>query len=797
MGKIWNLTAARFLKDRGQVFSFGSMILIAAMLLNLGLVTWRNYDGNFDRRAKQLNSADVIFAVQETDETWLDGFLTELSEDGQAKGMERRPALMLPGRCEYAENEFARNYVMLNASDAQTIGRVAYVEKMQETVERPVYLPYLFHTGGGYETGDSFTLTVSLAGREEESFTYTVAGFFEETFLATIYTSTIGLILDEGGYEELSEHFGGRQDGSLFFVQLQEGTDGEAFCARHQPQLSGDDRLYDSVFYEAVKSARTVTSSMGALMIVAFSLIVVVIGLIVVHFWIKNSIEEELTNIGALKAIGYTGGVLTASIWLQFLVIGIAGTVPGILCSYLILPLASRMFAVQTGIVWKQGFDIVCAAWTFLFVQAAISLVSVFSSKKARRLSVLAALRSGMLTHSFRKNPLPLDQSRGSLSLLLSAKSLLQNGRQNLLTGLIVAAISFAAVFAGAMYDNIVRDFDSFARLTAGEMWDASVTCADAESAAKLLEKIREMPEVRKAFFFLNDPVYTAQDQELQCYVTDQFGDYEYQDLIFAGRFPEYENETAIGGLMAKELGVEVGDEIVLKKDGREAQYLITGLLSSSNYLGRDAALTQDGYRILVPQYRPAYIAVYLQDSRIFGKTAEGEDEPVYGHFMEEMKKHSGQAADVQNHKKEIEAAMGIYREIVGILVIVITLVTAGVIALTLHLVIRQMLVRKRQELGIYKAIGFTTGQLVLQTAWSFFPVLLSGAALGCVLGKIAVNPLLSLLFSDIGIMRVNFHISLSLMAGLCMTVTLFGFGFSALASMRIKRIQPYDLLRE
>lgn len=54
---------------------------------------------------------------------------------------------------------------------------------------------------------------------------------------------------------------------------------------------------------------------------------------------------------------------------------------------------------------------------------------------------------------------------------------------------------------------------------------------------------------------------------------------------------------------------------------------------------------------------------------------------------------------------------------------IVILILSAIIIVFVLYLLVRTMLNNKQMDYGILKSLGFTTGQLILQTAMSFMPV--------------------------------------------------------------------------
>lgn len=785
MGKLWLLAAANLRKGKGQAASFFLMIFLSALLLNLGLVTWLNYDNAFDRRAEELNSADVIAVLQNTNPDYTRKLERELREDSRTEQLEARSAQYLAASCIYGEGETTRKFAVLPKEAEGEMGKVSYVEQLEEKVEHPIYLPYLFQTGGGYQLGDAFLLNVITESGEKE-FRYRIKGFFEETILGTINSTTTGLILEDAEYRELSETFAGALDGTLFLVRLRNPDDGEMFCSEHTPSISPLEALSDAVFYQFVRQSRTITSSIGSMIVVAFSMLIVLIALIVVRFRIGNTIEEDMKNIGALKALGYRSRQIMASILLQFLSVGAAAAAAGVAVSYLVLPLVSGMFAAQTGVVWKQGFDPVSAAVTLLFLLLTVAAVALFSARKVRRLPPIVALRSGILTHSFRRNPLPLDRGRGGLPFRLAGKAFLQNAGRNLLIGTIMLAIGFSGVFAGVLYYNSVIKVENFLVSCAGELFSIQLDAVSPQAAAELLEKLESSEKVRQVFTYTTTTLKGADGQQIFSHVTQDYARFDNQNMAYEGRFPKYENEVALGGLLARELGKSPGDTIRLADDEYEAEYLITGLIQGSNFMGHDTAMTEEGYRRIHPGYQPATLAIYLKD---------GQDSAA---FIQSLKETDGSRfASVYDYEKVVGASLGTYQGIIAMLVMVVMAVVLAIVALTLYLVVKTALLRSRRELGIQKAVGFTTGQLVLQTALGFLPVILLGSGLGCVLGYFGVNPVLSLLFSGIGMMKMNFTILPSLLVLICAGITLFGFLISILVSSRIRKITPYALVSE
>ncbi|MEG0377027.1 MAG: ABC transporter permease, partial [Eubacterium sp.] len=374
MKKILLLTLANLRKAKSQAVSFFGMALIAALLLSLGLVTWLNYDNNFHKKGVELNTEHGLLATQNNTPEGIRAVKAEFEGDNQTDVIQESPILFSQASFSYGQGEQSQNIVILNRSDEREMGKTLFVEEDHGINDKPIYLPYLYQTGGGYHMGDDFTLKIG-----GQSTTYTVAGFYENMMLGSTNLGVSSIMLEDKDYQALSESFAQSIDGTLFSIQLKDKTQNRPYMTEHVSKLTGgllQNELAGAVYYDLAKQARTMTSSIGSIIVVAFSIIIVGIALIVVRFRIANSIEEGIKNIGVLKAIGYTNNQIAASILLQFLITGVLGCIVGIGLSYAVLPILSAGYAAQTGILWNQGFDGVSACITLLSITIMIALTA-------------------------------------------------------------------------------------------------------------------------------------------------------------------------------------------------------------------------------------------------------------------------------------------------------------------------------------------------------------------------------------------------------------------------------------
>ena len=182
-----------------------------------------------------------------------------------------------------------------------------------------------------------------------------------------------------------------------------------------------------------------------------------------------------------------------------------------------------------------------------------------------------------------------------------------------------------------------------------------------------------------------------------------------------------------------------------------------------------------------------------LQSVTYYIKLAEGTDIDA---FNKEMKRNfEGNVNTVINVNATIDAAAGVYVSLMTIIVIAILILSAVIIAFVLYLLVRTMLNNKKRDYGILKSLGYTTKQLILQTALSFMPSIILSTVVGIIVSCLVINPLMSLFLSSMGIVKCTFSIpvAFSTLAGIGLII--ISFGIACLLSIKKKKIAPRHLL--
>lgn len=774
-------------KSKGQMLSLFLLIVIAVTILNTGALVFFNYQRSFLNRMEELNGAHFMAALPKSDED--DQYLTFIQNYKGVNQVETQQVLIFPGASlPYGDSRLEQVFLITSLGDDRDISKLNMVEE-DASIQNGIYLPYIMKTGGYHKIGETFDIQFN-----HKTYEFTIAGFIEDVSLtSSINLGGIGAYLKEGDFKNLQEKSKEWNNlGTLVSARMDDYRDSVNLTSDFKKQMSGAQRLEGTAMnlwcQDAVLGvrARTLTSNIGGSIMISFALIIVLISMVVIRFRIINMIEEDMKNVGVLKALGYTSGQIVISFVLQFAVIGGIGAVLGVLASYGVLPLINELFSAQTGIVWHQGFHAAISIIVIVLILIITGSIAFFASGRINHLHPILAIRGGIATHSFRKNVIALDQSKGTLNLLLAAKNALQNTKKNVMIGIIISFLTFVALFAWTMYYNIALDKSSFLNIIGAEMADFVAVVPENEKAGSFQNKIQDMDNVRKTFYY--DTLSTrVNGTDCMATVLEDFQVIE-NNTIYKGRYPKHDNEAAMGALLSEVLGKEIGDTIIVESGNEKKEYLVTGLTQGSFYLGMDIMVTKTGIEEILPAFKQSNLYVYLNQS----------DDRALAVFQDHINKMYGEdEISLTKNKEVIFSTINIYSKMTTIIAIGILCTTVLVITLVLYLIIRMMITRQKQYYGIQKSIGFTTGQIIRQIIFSLMPPIAAGAVAGGIISMLTMNRVISVLFKSLGVMNANFIIQPLGVAGIIVGIIVVSYVLGYLIAGRIRKITPYNLITE
>ena len=777
MTKYLLMARSNLRKAKGQTASMIVLILLAAFMLNLWLMLSMDYKANFDRYHTALNAEDVTLSVN-ADVPGLHDFLRRtLEADDRISQYCLDPCMHMTGTLPYNGGTMNCWFIFLEKQAALTrsIGRIEIVEDSAYT--SGVYLPMIYKTDD-IAAGKPIEITVGSHKME-----YTVCGFFNSVMMGSNNCTLTEMVLTQDKYDELAA--GGYAPGAvLCSVRLQDRTENLSYEAALKNTVSEQypNIIMVSNCYDNVTQARYISQMICSGIMSAMAFFVLLIALVMLVSNIVNYIQVNMKNLGVLKAAGYTSGQLILTLLLQFSGLTLAAGLAGAGLSYALFPAVNFMMMAQTGIPYTIRFLPLPFLLTLGILGGTVALAVWLAARRIRKIEPICALRSGLRTHNFRRNPVPLADTGLPLNPALALKTTLSGARHNVTICITMLVLSLVVVFSGLMTENVIRDITPFLNLIVGETADSCISVRrDAEK--DFLEEMLADERVEKVYLYNTLNVAHVGGTELMSTMCDDFSIVNNQNSVFQGRFPRYDNEIAIAAKYAEEEGLRIGDEIEITANGIRETYLICGFTQISNNLGRDCLLTRAGYERLGSLTDASYYLNLVPECDIDA-------------FNREVSTKFAQNVNTTiNIRTTLDGAASVYVSLMTIIVIAVLVLSAIIIAFVLYLLVRTMLNNKYRDYGILKALGFTTRQLILQTALSFMPTAVLSTVIGLILCSLIINPLTALFLRGIGIVKCTFIVPVGFIAAAGVGLVLFAFATACLLSLKIRKITPKALL--
>jgi putative ABC transport system permease protein len=763
------------------------LIAIATIFLYVGISVLANLDTFIDGKNAETNGAHFISITDGSHDAAIDQIYESI--DSYVSG-EREEGLMSMSskyqNVDTGEEAYSLSTLFLNRETPRNISRVTIIDEAEQIPENGVIVPYVLKIANGYKTGDTLKYMV-----DDNTIELKIAGFYEDLMFASpSNVSMYKLYVGDKQFNDLLNQpvYGSKCSYSAVITSDIHNT--EAFESQFTKDLKtvwpGRSGSYATLSYGTMKIGVAVFINIIMAVLVAFSIIILAIAAIVIKFSTTTHIENNIKNIGALEAMGYTSGQILGSILVEYLLITAVGFAVGLGASVLISPVITNVVSSSIGLRWTTGIYPRTVLISLGVIMIAVLGISYFSAFKIKKITPLTALRNGIETHHFGKNSVPLERTKLGLNMAMGYKALIFNKRQNLIAGLIIMLLSLVTVFSLAAYYNFAVDKSAMIKLIGLETAEVQVTASENETT--LFDEIAAMPGVAdtvKLDSFDGVIKYDKKECGAATRITEDYSRLKV-DTCVKGRMPVNDNEIAITSIVLNKLGAQMGDTVSIDYNGITREFLVVGVTQQFNMLGRGAAITTAGMKKLLPAYQEKILMVYL---------AAGENTK---NFMTRINnQYANQNIQTASYFESIEMMLDSFEASVKIVVTGCLAIIAVIIVFIMFLVIRVRILRERTRLGVSKALGFTANQLIGQILISQMPVIIGAAALGAVAGYFATNPMLALMLAANGILNCEFYVAPSLVLLTILGISMLGLATVVIVANSIRKISPCRMFEE
>ena len=756
-------------KSSKQILSFSCLLLIASILFSTALVLNNNIDKNYDKKYEELNTANVFYTIPSIQCSNL--ILSDIKNMKNVNDIEVNTGIMLTVQVEMNGEKQDQNQIFYNIDNKNKINKYEIVKSNKENIKDAIYIPYYIYINSNLEINKKYDFETN-----NKEYSFNIKGIFTEMQYGNYTSSVMGIYLESDAYNHLLENNLDKEVKTISVIT----KDSDKVYDDISKYLSKNNiNIINKNYDKQSKKQRLAISNIIILILITFSLTILLISLLVSKFRIENNIEEEITNMGVLKSLGYTSNEIIFSIVLPYIITGLITSLIGIILSYFLIPVLLNVIAIQSGFISNVGFDLLSNIIVLFINIILITLFSLLAAKKIKKLNPINAIR-GINENKNNKNHFAVEKTFGNINIILMLKNFINTKKQNILLAIVLFLITILGSFVGLLFYNINLNPINFIN-TLVEEYPSVVVNSDID----IKDEILKNNKVKKALYYDENVSINLEEISYKTFVAETFENLA-NDLCYEGRNPENSSEIAIGSSINENYDLNIGDSIALSKNGITSNYTIVGLIQSVNYAGEVIEMTLEGYKKLDNNYIPNTLYIYLENENDATK------------FIENLKNSYGyNLISVINYVESMNAAMNMYISLISVICIVIIIITLLLIYLILYVLISSIITKRKQELGIYKAIGYSNKQLILQLVGGFIPSTLISTIFGAIISKLYMNYIYEFIFKSVGAYKISFEYPIIIFILVVILIIFSTMFIGILLAKKIKKISVYSLIKE
>ena len=798
MFKLFVIAKNNMKRQKGDMLTFLLLTLISGLMIFDCASAISGIDKIMDAKFEEINGAHILLYTMGSDAEKKSAQKV-FEENEHIVEYEMTPMMqMVAGYRRKGERSFnSFNFFVESFDEEKTIMNIS--KPVAYLGRDDILVPY--NMSSSYAVGDTLQLKVG-----DDVYDLNVAGYLEDPyFSSTMNISVYSVVMTRELMEELEDehpkamivwtyvHKGQIAEGSIPTVDLEkEIEDAYKDELEKYPDDEKQNSDYTILNWDSMKGGSEFLPLVVIATVLIFAVLILVIALVIISFSIRNFIRKNMKNTGILEACGYTVAELRLALTIQISSVALVGSALGIAIGAVTFTGFGNIISIVLGLSWNQPADLAAAAYILLGMTFLIAAVSMIVSGAYNKVSVLDALRGGVSTHNFKRNFFPFEKTALPVPVVLALKDTFGGIRKNLLMSFIICLLAVSTLIGFCMYENFGVDPGKIMSIMSVEVGTAAVQekkgIGDYEGLA---DDMRDVDSVESVLAYTGyELLVTSGDLDQRIYTT-AYDDMKYTTATntVEGRMPETDNEVMVTSGVAKDLDLKVGDVVSIKYDKDEADYIVVGINQSIQNMGRSMNMTLDGLKKIIPggEVYPMYY-VYAKEGVLYQQL----ERDLY-----EMADEEGYDIEVIDMQGFVSGTVDSVVLSMRALCIIIVLITVFVVVFVESLVIRAKISREWKNMGVSKALGQTTGGLMLQIMLSNMPAIVLGAVAGGLaakdIGKAFICGMFAMFeLNNLVIGLSPFWVILTVAGILAIAVITAG-----VEGLRVKKLIPVEMITE
>ncbi|MDR7855311.1 FtsX-like permease family protein [Tissierella sp.] len=560
---------------------------------------------------------------------------------------------------------------------------------------------------------------------------------------STMASSTRMLISDED-FEKLSGKVGEHE----YLIEAYFSNTNEASLFQTSYENAGLPQNGQAVTYTMIFLLSAMTDIVTVFVLLLVSLFLIIVSFICIKFTIMAALEEEVSEIGTMKAIGLTFADIRDLYLSKYRVLAIIGVIAGYIIALLSSGVFTKHISTTFGNIKTSPLAVILSLAVACLVFLLINYYCKKVLKKIKNLTVVDALVSGK---GFEKEKGSIKDGlhknkRLSVNWLMSMREIFHKFNN----WIIVFVVVLIAVMMIMIPVNLLNTFEApeFITYMGSSLEDILIEVENGEKLEINYYNVKELLEkdnsINDYYEYRTIRVKAANSNNILINLDIDSGDNAGNGLQYiSGKAPEGENELAISYLNANEIEKEVGDEIILLFDNKEQKFAISGIYQDVTS-GGITAKSKYGFSDL--------------DANKYSFSINLKDNSEVENKADEWTKILGTGVTVDPMEEFINQTLGGVSKQLRTMVFAIIIIGSCLVMLITVLFLKLRFAKDLSEIAVLKAIGFSeqdlSKQYMIKTGFVSIMGILAGIIFTDLLGEKIVNAALGI--AGIGVKKVH-----------------------------------------
>lgn len=758
------------------------LVFLTGLILCVTTSTMKNSSEAFDQAYSRIGGPHLLYSILE--ENYSEELRQWFEQREDVEAVKLREAYLLNGALLQKDNRiikstFDYSVLVYSAEDKMRLIDSLYTPETALS-KGEIYLPYIYETTENVVVGDKIEYVF-----DDQKLNLKVVGFIEEPIAGGELNSEKYIFLSRADVEELLK-LGGDNIRPYVQMRVRLTTEDEAVAyqvAKEFMKNYGSDIRYVKML-SGIKNNLLMLPNIAMNVMIVFAILLCAITITIMRYAIMATIEKDYTNIGIVKALGFTPFMVQISITGHYALLAFLSGMVSLIAGMFVTPLIGQIILGSSGLFLEGRLSLGQGFLTLFSLVFVISMFSFITARHSKKISPIRAITNGIAPVYFSSRiNLGLEKMKWlSFNNSMVLKQVLTKSKRYILLIAISGILAYVLSFSFGLVDTFKGE--EALGMMGAEFSDVELDTDTKAEADKIISSMKMDYEVQW-LFFRNKRQLEVDDERTAVDVRDNFTASGVL-ITLEGYFPKHDNEVAITSLLERRYQKHVGDYLSIKDmKGELHEFIITGTFQTIDEGGAVIMMHVSGMKLLDTGFEQNEVYIKLVSHDNLDETIS-QMEARYTGFKEISNERKGMVDQINTMKNVFVTISNLFFVLTIIMISVITL-----------LMMKITIFGETRELGIYKAIGFSSSRLRLQLAQRFVIITVLGGSIGIILETLFGAKLFSyvLRYAGISSFYVEFNLANTLLP--IVIISLLALISSYISSTNTKRVSAYGLINE